>query len=175
MVLVLTGLRSGLKSHQQVYWLNLILLWREISISLYHQLRFGETQLYLILQFKYIIQLNNLVYLLPATVVPTWRNGRTGSDSIMKQLEHLFLSDNLLQHSDRYRTWVEYSSISDHAPVILQLDSYSHCSTYPFMFNPCWLWNFDFERLVTEVWTDQSYDHEVNVQRRLAWKLKDLK
>jgi hypothetical protein len=93
----------------------------------------------------------------------------------MKRLDHFFLSDNLLQHSDRYRTWVEYPFISDHAPVILQLDSYSHCSTYPFKFNPCWLWNSDFERLVTEVWTDQSYHHEVDVQRRLAWKLKDLK
>jgi hypothetical protein len=26
-----------------------------------------------------------------------------------------------------------------------------------------------------EVWTDQSYHHEVDVQRHVAWKLKELK
>jgi exonuclease III len=126
-------------------------------------------------QFSDIFQQHNLVDLLPVEVVPTWRNGRSGTTSISKRLDRFFLSDSLLQHADRYRTWVAYPYISDHAPIILQLDSYSHRSSYPFKFNPIWLGNPDFERLVSDVWTDQSYKNEPDVQRRISWKLKVLK
>jgi hypothetical protein len=127
------------------------------------------------LQYSAIFQQNNLIDLLPAEMVPTWRNGRSGTTSISKRLDQFFISDSLLQQADRYRTWVAYPFISDHAPIILQLDSYSHRSPYPFKFNPIWLGNPDFERLVKEVWTDKSFIDEPDVQRRLAGKLKLLK
>jgi len=116
-----------------------------------------------------------LVDLLLVKVVPTWRNGSSGTTSISKCLDRFFLSNTLLQQSDRYITWVTYPYISDHAPIILQLDSYSHHSSYPFKFNPIWLGNPDFERLVSKVWNDQSYKNVLDVQIHLACKLKDLK
>jgi len=75
-------------------------------------------------QFSDIFQQHNLVDLLLAKVVPTWRNGRSGTMSISKRFDRFFLSDSLLQHADRYRTWVAYPYILDHAPIILQLDSF---------------------------------------------------
>jgi exonuclease III len=116
------------------------------------------------LHFSVIFQLHNLIDLLPAEMAPTWRNGRSVSTCISKRLDHFLISDSLLQQADRYWTWVAYPFISDHAPIVLQLDSYSHHSPYPFKFNPIWLENPDFERLVKEVWADNSFMDESGVK-----------
>jgi endonuclease/exonuclease/phosphatase family metal-dependent hydrolase len=100
---------------------------------------------------------NKLVDILPTVTVPTWRNGRAGLESISKRLDRVFISEDLLQHSGRYRSWVAYPFLSDHAPVFLQLDTSIHRSTYPFKFNPAWLQDPYFSRLVTEVWTNQTF------------------
>jgi endonuclease/exonuclease/phosphatase family metal-dependent hydrolase len=42
--------------------------------------------------FKLLLQDNHLVDLLPDVVAPTWRNGRTGVDSISKRLDRILVS-----------------------------------------------------------------------------------
>jgi len=126
-------------------------------------------------QFSDIFQQHNLVDHLSTEVIPTWRNGKSCTTIILKCLDRFFILDSLLQHVDRYRTWVSYCYISDHAPILLQLDSYSHWSSYPFMFNPISLGNPVFEQLVSDVWNDKSFKNEHDVQRRIFRKLKILK
>jgi endonuclease/exonuclease/phosphatase family metal-dependent hydrolase len=71
--------------------------------------------------FKEIFTKNNLVDVAPAEVVPTWRNGRSGTEGISKRLDRIYVAKDFLTTSCRYRAWVEYPFISDHAPVFLQL------------------------------------------------------
>jgi hypothetical protein len=124
---------------------------------------------------KSIFLRNKLVDIIPEVITPTWRNGRSGSESISKRLDRVFISEELLNHMGRYRSWVTYPFLSDHAPVILQLDTSTHRSTYPFKLNPTWLKDPYFSQIVYEVWTDQNFLQEKNIQRRLVWKLKLLK
>ena len=55
-------------------------------------------------------------------LMPTWRNGSMGSDCILKRLDRAFLASNMLRIVGRFRLWVAYPYIFDHAPIFLQLD-----------------------------------------------------
>jgi endonuclease/exonuclease/phosphatase family metal-dependent hydrolase len=72
--------------------------------------------------FKDLFQENHLVDFLPDVLVPTWRNGRAGVDNIAKRLDRILVSENLLSEVGRFRSWVEYPFISDHAPVVAQFE-----------------------------------------------------
>jgi hypothetical protein len=82
---------------------------------------------------------------------------------------------DLLGKVDPYRAWVAHPFISDHAPILLQLDGLFQRKFYPFKLNPGWLHEVEFSRLVTEVWKDPKFLQETGLQRRLVWKLKCLK
>jgi endonuclease/exonuclease/phosphatase family metal-dependent hydrolase len=56
----------------------------------------------------------------PAEIVPTWRNGRSGDDSIAKWLDRIYVAEDLIASTLRYRTWVQFPFLSDHAPVFLE-------------------------------------------------------
>jgi hypothetical protein len=45
----------------------------------------------------------------------------------------------------------------------------------PFKFNPVWRSDKEFFTLVHNLWTDPLYLREPGKQKRLVWKLKDLK
>jgi hypothetical protein len=124
--------------------------------------------------FKDLFANNHLVDVVPAELVPTWRNGRSGVDGIQKRLDRVYVSEAILNESARYRSWVELPFISDHAPVIFQLDYGFKPVAYPFKFNPVCLKDETFGDLVQAVWSTQQ-DSEEGAQRRLARKLIKLK
>jgi hypothetical protein len=125
--------------------------------------------------FKAYFQNNNLIDIEPGKVVPTWRNGRSGADLIAKRLDRFFISEELLSMVGIYRSWVEYPFISDHAPVLLQLEITPLFKAYPFKLNSQWLLDQDFIDMVQNLWNDPKFLCEGGKQRRLVWKLKDLK
>jgi hypothetical protein len=59
---------------------------------------------------------------------------------------------------------VAYPYLSDHAPVILQLENNLYPTTYPFKLNSMWLKEEYFTSIVKEVWTDQQFGIEPGVQ-----------
>jgi hypothetical protein len=108
-------------------------------------------------------------------VVPTWRNGRIGVDEILKRLDRIYVSEDIISSSVRYKTWVDYPYISDHAPVLLQLGLSFSTVAHLFKLNPAWLLEDTFSTLVQEVWNDHQFQLEEGAQRRLVGKLKQLK
>jgi hypothetical protein len=108
-------------------------------------------------------------------VAPTWRNGRAREDFIAKRLDRTLLSEDLVVATGIYRAWVEFPFISDHAPILLQLDLPPVFKAYPFKFNPLWSLEIGFTSIVQKLWTDPIYLRETGKQKRLVWKLKDLK
>jgi hypothetical protein len=118
---------------------------------------------------------NKLIDIVPGKVVPTWRNGRAGADFIAKRLDRTFLSEDIVDIVGIYRAWVEYPFISDHALILLQLDLPPLYKAYPFKFNPMWTKENDFIMMVKKMWNEPKYLKETGKQKRLVWKLKDLK
>jgi hypothetical protein len=89
--------------------------------------------------------------------MPTWRNGRSGTQFLAKRLDRSFLSEDLIESVGIYRAWVEYPFISDHAPILLQLDLPPVYKAYPFKFNPQWSQELDFSLLLQKLWKDPKY------------------
>ena len=85
------------------------------------------------------------------------------------------MSENLLSIVDIYRSWVEYPFVSDHAPVIIQLEISPIFKAYPFKFNSQWLVDQDFTGLVHNLWKEPKFLIESGKQKRMVWKLKELK
>jgi hypothetical protein len=66
---------------------------------------------------------HKLIDVLPDKLVLTWRNGRTGSNFIEKRLDRFLVAEDLLLDGRLFRSWVEFPFVSDHAPILLQLES----------------------------------------------------
>jgi hypothetical protein len=125
--------------------------------------------------FTNLFSNNNLVDIQPGKLVPTWRNGRVGEAFIAKRLDHFLLSEDLVLSSGIFRSWVDFPFISDHAPILLQLELPPVYKAIPFKFNPVWRTEKDFITLVHKLWSDPLYLKEPCKQKRMVWKLKDLK
>jgi hypothetical protein len=125
--------------------------------------------------YKLLLQSKNLVDLRPDKVVPTWRNGRQGIHAIAKRLDRCIISEGLLSVQGLYRSWVEYPFISDHAPIYYSWKLRRCIDPYPFKLNLLWVLEEDYKFLVYKVWKDPKFNTELGCQRRLVWKLKELK
>jgi len=66
----------------------------------------------------------------------TWRNGRSSTNFIAKILDKFMVSEDLLLNTNLYRSVVVFPFVSDHAPILLQLETTTHPKAYPFKFNP---------------------------------------
>ena len=116
-----------------------------------------------------------LIDIQPGKLVPTWRNGRVSDAFIAKRLDRFLLSKDLVLSSGIFRSWVYFPFISDHAPILLQLDLLPVYKAIPFKFNPVWQNDKEFYTLVHNLWNDPLYLRETGKHNRLVWKLKDLK
>jgi hypothetical protein len=54
--------------------------------------------------YKSLFQKNCLVDFVPVEIVPTWKNGRVGDDNIAKQLDRIYIAEDILTNTQRFRT-----------------------------------------------------------------------
>lgn len=85
------------------------------------------------------------------------------------------MAEDLIGPATKYRSWVEPTFISDHAPIILQLDIGIPKIVHPFKFNLVWLSDKTFSNLTREVWLDRHFQLIEGAQRRLVEKHSLLK
>jgi endonuclease/exonuclease/phosphatase family metal-dependent hydrolase len=88
---------------------------------------------------------NLLVDVASNILVLTWRNGRVGDAYIAKQLDRILIAEDLLSVVGRFHSWVELPFISDHSPVVVQLNFTQTRVAFPFKINPSWLGELDFK------------------------------
>jgi hypothetical protein len=111
----------------------------------------------------------------PDKLALTWRNGRSGSNFIAKRLDRFLVTSYLLSNTNLFSSVVVLPFVSDHAPILLKLDSTNHPKALSFKFNPHWLLDPDYNSLVQELWMSPKFLQEDDIQRRVNRKLKDLK
>ena len=56
----------------------------------------------------------DLVDIIPLVLEPTWTNGRSGKEGILKRLDIFVIKASLVHNFQRYKTWVGKTKISDH-------------------------------------------------------------
>jgi hypothetical protein len=116
-----------------------------------------------------------LIDIKPDKVVPTWRNGRSGQEAIAHRLDRFLVAEDLLIDIGIYRSWVEFPYVSDHAPILLQMELPPAYKIYPFKFNEHWIHEKEFVDLVVKVWKDPIFLSEGGRQLRVIRKLQELK
>jgi endonuclease/exonuclease/phosphatase family metal-dependent hydrolase len=72
-----------------------------------------------------------LIDIKPTKLVPTWRNGRSGHDAIARRLDRCLISEGFLSTTGLSRSWVEYPYVSDHAPILIELETSSFFKAFP--------------------------------------------
>jgi hypothetical protein len=82
--------------------------------------------------FISLFQMHRLVDFPPDVLIPTWRNGRVGSEYIAKRLDRFYLSESLSTTDGRIRSWVNTPYLSDHAPIIITVRATSGAHLLPF-------------------------------------------
>jgi endonuclease/exonuclease/phosphatase family metal-dependent hydrolase len=101
--------------------------------------------------FKSFFFFNSLVDVAPAEIVPTWRNDRSGDDSIAKQLDRIYVPGDLIASNQRYRTWVQFPFLSDHALVFLEFGVGIPAVACPLKLNLVWIGEDSFVEMVKDV------------------------
>ena len=117
--------------------------------------------------FVALFESKELIDLQPLKLTPTWRNNRSGEQAISKRLDRFLLSENLLSGSLIVKTWVEVGSLSHHLPVLLRIQSPESKSVAPFKFNPAWLMEEDYRKLVGETWNLLVVNPNVTFMKQL--------
>jgi len=125
--------------------------------------------------FTSLIQSSGLVDVQPTKLTPTCRNGRDRVDGMANRLDHFLLDDSLLNNKYKVRSWVINSTISDHNPIYLQLDSFSQKSLPPFKFNSTWINDQDFSLLIKQSWNSMRQWTNSSTIQLLCSKLNNLK
>jgi hypothetical protein len=105
----------------------------------------------------------------------TWRNGRGKHDFVAKRLDHFLISENLVESSLGYRSWVANVKLSDHIHVVLQFDQEKKNIKLPLIFNLVWLKDPDFVLLVHSNWKKLIVSDFSSPMDKLVQKLKLLK
>lgn len=75
----------------------------------------------LLVFFENLLDLHNLIDIPSAKLVPTWRNRRSGEDSLARRLDHFLIKERFLEQGFTYRQWVGSSGLSDHLLIYLDI------------------------------------------------------
>jgi hypothetical protein len=87
----------------------------------------------------------------------------------------VLIVESLATMDGRICSWVEHPFVSDHALVLLQIETSLVHKAHPFKLNSTWLQEESFSAIVKELWTDPLFHVESAPQLHLVWKLKLLK
>ena len=83
---------------------------------------------------------------------PTWTNGRTRKEGILKILDRFVVKASLVHSFQRFRTWVGNNNFFYHWPFFLQIEGTLLKHNYPFNFNSSSLENDYFFSFVKDTW-----------------------
>eukprot|EP00253_Pinus_taeda_P016616 PITA_16616 len=71
--------------------------------------------------FESNLEDHNLIDIPSPKILPTWRNNRSGADSISRRLDIYLIKEHMLTLGRGYRQWVGSGGISNHRPIYLEI------------------------------------------------------
>jgi hypothetical protein len=97
----------------------------------------------------------DLIDIKPVKGLYTWTNKRVGPGHIAARLDRFLVQSSFLTLGLIASSEILPHSISDHKPVRLEFKTDQGQGPIPFRFNPSWIQDKDFLRLVSSVWTSK--------------------
>lgn len=90
----------------------------------------------------------NLLDIVPPKMSPTWRNKRVGDQRVAKRLDKFLVAEVFANGVEVVRQWVASVGVSYHCPIFLEMRGRRRKHPSPFKFNPTWLKEERFQKLV---------------------------
>ena len=110
--------------------------------------------------FIHAFSRKDLLDIIPPKLTPTWRNKIVGNQRVAKRMDRFLVAEVLALGVDVVRQWVGSGGISDHCPIFLELSGRRKKPPSPFKFNPSWLKEEAFLKLVQDQWVHRPPDSQ---------------
>jgi hypothetical protein len=107
--------------------------------------------------YKDLFLSKKLIDVKPSKMVPTWWNGRSSQEAIVRRLDRCLVSEGLLDEVGLFWSWVEYHFISNHGPILLQPEIPPIYKAYAFKLNAHWMHDDEYVALVHKIWKDPCF------------------
>ena len=98
--------------------------------------------------FNSLFDRKGLIDLQPIQLDPTWRNRRAEEHEILKHQNKFLIEEDLIRDDLIYKSEVESRGLSDHRPITLSISIPEENPPAPFKFNPNWLDDEQYKKLV---------------------------
>eukprot|EP00253_Pinus_taeda_P022073 PITA_22073 len=118
-------------------------------------------------QLEGIMSDHELMDIIPKNRKFTWNNRRLGPGNIMERLDRILVNISLLSTFADAHSKVLSSSVSDHFPVMLTLESNAHLGPIPFRYNPLWRNN----AVVTDI-IEGTWKQHIEGSPSFIWEMK---
>ena len=102
--------------------------------------------------FRNSFEAANLIDATPYVLVSTWSNGCVGKGRIVKILDCFLIAKDISRYFGKFRSWFVSLGLSEHEPIILELDIESSKVSYPFKVNHSWIYDKYFFTLIHSKW-----------------------
>lgn len=112
----------------------MLIVWGDLNLTLFAYKVWGvTTRLDSLAQFfGHFFESSKLLDADSVPLALTWRNGNLSNDRVSKRLDSY-----MLEGCEKYRIWIREGGISDHFPMLLQMERGDSKPPGPFMFNHC--------------------------------------
>jgi len=118
-------------------------------------------------QLEGIMSDHELMDIIPKNRKYTWNNRRLGPGNIMERLDRILVNISLLSTFAAGHTKVLNSTVSDHFPIMLTLDSHAQLGPIPFRYNPLWRSNAEAAAIIEATW-----NHHIEGSPSYIWETK---
>lgn len=113
---------------------------------------------------------------LPSTKLQfTWKNNRSGDQSLARRLDHFIMKEGLCSLFPRARQWVGSGGISDHRPIFLEIEARQQAQNAPYKFNATWLRDPSYLKLITDYWNAHPISENTDPVNGLVRNLSEIK
>lgn len=88
--------------------------------------------------FETTLESHHLIDIPSAKIQATWRNNRTGDDSLAYGLDRFLVKEILLEYGYSFRQWVGSGGIFYHLPIYMEIDGGRAKPKGPYKFSLAW-------------------------------------
>eukprot|EP00253_Pinus_taeda_P026957 PITA_26957 len=121
--------------------------------------------------FEHLLEIHHWIDIPSAKIQHTWRNNRTGDQSLARRLDRFIIKEAFHNSHPRSRQWVSSGGISDHRPIYLEVGNRRRKNTAAFKFNSTWLRDPSYIKLISDYWKSHPISR---VEDPATWFVQNL-
>jgi hypothetical protein len=125
--------------------------------------------------FSHWMDNNHLFEMEPTNLVQIWKNDTKGKDLVAKITDIILILEEMIENMWSFKLRLVVGGISDHMPILLEIDTKGSKTPSLMNFNHVWLNEKEYERLVWKTWTHMDEEDGQSYMHRFAVNIVKIK